>query len=152
MHVEGSSISCGVRRLVIAKDETPTSEKLASKLSEVKDSCAILITTVPRKRKDIKALLIKHGFEQVKEAIERAPDPSVVDKFAKLATLVMHHDHDIDDEDVNGFEQYAENTVQNSMVDFTVSMMHHGNFVGSNGFFIRYMDGTSIKDNIKSKN
>ena len=67
MRITTTGISCGIRRLIIGPTEKPKQDKLAALLD--KTFCAIMMTSVPTKRKDLIELLIANGFKQVEKPI-----------------------------------------------------------------------------------
>lgn len=149
MRIEGSSISCGVRRLVIDKNDKPTKDDVAKLISANKSSCAIVMAGVPSKDKEIILSLLDNGFERVRKTVERVDEPSIFKKFADMAFSILHHDHepgtveDLDEgeDDATRFEQYVGSTVSSKLKDFASLVIHHGDAPrGNNKFFIRYMD------------
>lgn len=141
MHIEGSGISCGVRRLVISNNDQPTKEQLVELIKTNKNNCAIVMTGVPTRRKDVMMLLLDNGFERIKTPVEYPPDLSVKPSFSAFATIIMHHDHDFDGDDDNSFEKFVETTVSDKLGEMATSIMHHGGYVGNVSFFIRHMAG-----------
>lgn len=143
MRIEGSGISCGVRRLIVDNGDQPTKDEL-DQLLKVNHSCAMVVTGVPTRRKDVISLLLGSGFERMKPPYKRSPDASVTPVYDEFAFLLQHQEHKFNGyyggtDDDNLFESFVENTVSNDMGEFATSMMHHGNFIGNVGFFVRYM-------------
>ncbi len=145
MNIEGSSISCGVRRLTIGNKDQPTKEQL-NKLLETNKSCAMIVAAVPTRRRDVITLLLDNKFEQVKnpnvaeKQREEYRDKSLNNGFDDMAFLIMHHDHEqelIDDTVL--LEQFTDSTVDNKLGDLASLVMHHGNeLIGNLSLFIHY--------------
>lgn len=147
MHIEGSSISCGVRRLVIKSDEQPTKEAISTLIANNKNTCAIVMTNVPTRCRDIITLLLDNGFEQVKNParIEHKldKDGTVKPAFAEIASLLMHHGSQVADDvdDAANAEQFVNDTISTGLTNMALLVMHHGNeLIGNLSFFIRYMN------------
>jgi hypothetical protein len=146
MRIEGSSISCGVRRLVIDKNEKPTKEQLST-LIKNNHSCAVVVAGVPSRRRGVIALLLDSGFEQIKnpnkveQSIDTPNDDSINPAFADMVSLIMRHGNELQDiDDSVRFEQFVENTITNDLANMATLVLHHGNeLIGNLSFFIRYM-------------
>lgn len=143
MHIEGSSISCGVRRLVIDKADDASKEKL-DQLLAANHSCAMIVTSIPTKRKDLKKILVESGFERMKQPAPRVPDASIKSRFDDMAFMLRNHGEEIYQDDKNeqnesNFEQYVERTISQRLIDFASSILHHGELTGNLNFFVRYM-------------
>lgn len=143
MRVEGTSISCGVNRLIITNDEKPSKQQLSTLISENKNRFAILVTAVPARRKDVTTLLLEHDFERVKNPAQVQQDntwifaESVKSDFADIGSLLMYHDG-LDDS--VRYSQFVGATINANLTDMAAIIMHHGNeFVGNLDLFIRYM-------------
>jgi len=132
--IEGSSVSCGINRLILGDD--PSKDKIAELVGQYKNHCAILVTSVPNRRKDIMMMLKENNFEPVKKPLEIIPDKSVITEFAEIAFLLQHHDNEFDEA---GLEKYVKDTVSEKLTDMAASILHHGDYVENVKLFIRYM-------------
>jgi hypothetical protein len=144
MRIEGSSISCGVRLLVIDKNERPSKEEVAKLVSANRGSCAIMMTGVPAKHKNVIKALLDNHFERIKKT-EYIANSSIKDDFADIAFLVMYHGHEYDfddvEDDVARFDKFVGSTISDDLIDFASLVIHHGDVPpGAIKFFIRYMD------------
>jgi len=144
MHIEGSSISCGVRRLVISDKENPSNDELVELIKSNKNGCAIVMTGIPSRRKDVIRLLLDNDFEQVKNPSRSEytipKDDSIVHGIAEIASLIMYHDHEPDDNSTKA-ERFVNDTVNANLTDMASLVMHHGNeIIGNLSFFIYYMN------------
>lgn len=137
-HVQGSSISCGVRRLVLDK-EVPSKNDLEKLIKQ--NHCAFIMTSVPVSRHDAIALLLDSGFEQVKNPGNIKADNSVNPDFTEMAASVMYHDHEAPEgEDIDKatiFERFVKDTVNTDLNNMAASILHHGNeIIGKSNFFV----------------
>ncbi len=143
MHIEGSSISCGVRRLIIGKDEKVSKEKLVELIKGNSGQCAMVVAGVPTRCKDVTTLLLDNKFEPVKDPHKKVKvkpvDISICSDFHELAASLMYHESDEPDDLVLS-EQFVEATINADIADMATLIMHHGNeLTGKLDFFVYFM-------------
>ena len=143
MNIEGSNISCGVRRLTIGANEKPSKEELSKLIDQYKRSCAILMTGVPNRRRDVIGFLLSNDFEQIKNPIQSKQfvldNASINPAFIDMAALIMDRETPGIDA-ASMFEEFVEKTVNTDLTNMAGLILHHCNeLIGNLSFFIRYM-------------
>lgn len=143
MRIEPSSISCGVRRLVIEAKDEASKEKLNELIKNNRNGCAMVVTGIPTRRRDLKELLLSSGFEKMKQPLARTPDPTLQPKYDDLAFMIRNHGEELyqddkDEQDDLNFEQFVETTVEKRLNDFAMTVLHHGEYTGGLNFYVWY--------------
>ena len=142
MQIEGSGISCGVHRLNLPNNETPSREEF-SKMVKKHKGCAMIVAGIPTRRREIISMLLENNFEPVKSnRTEKIIDDSVKADYTDLAFMLRHHGNEmVAVDDAVKIVQFAEKTVDASLVDMALLVMNHGNeLTGSLSFFVRYVN------------
>lgn len=110
MRIDTTSISCGVRRLFIDDNEKPSKEQLSGLIKDNKNQCAIVMTGIPARRRDVIKTLLDNGFQRV-------DNPTDIDDSVKS-------------------EMFIGATVNADLTDMAALIMHHGNdFIDNLNFF-----------------
>lgn len=143
MRIEPSSISCGIRRLVVEPKDEASKDALNGLINSNRNGCAMIVTGIPTKRNDFKELLLASGFEKMKQPLPRVPDPTLEAKFDDFAFMIRNHGEELyqddkDEADDANFEQFVATTVEKPLFDFATTVLHHGEYIGGLNFYVFY--------------
>lgn len=144
MHIDGSSISCGVKRLSLNNKEAISKQNILTTIDAYRNSCAMMFTTVPARNKAMIASLEDSGFFQVKNpnAIQFSNliDESVNSNFLDMFSMICNHGNENYIDGATMFDDFINGTINNKLTKMAAMTMQHGNeLIGDLNFYVCYM-------------